>query len=69
MNIVRPDLLDQPMTRAEFLKNIGVGAVLLLGGGMFLQLFGNIHDVTKQGASRAYGINTYGGQNKQSGLQ
>lgn len=62
MKIVRPDLLDKPMTRAEFLKNIGIGAVLFLGGGVIMQYFGGV-DIT-QTPRRGYGLNTYGARIK-----
>ena len=55
------DLLDRPMSRAEFLKHMGVGLVLLFGGGIILQY---LHGVPRAGVrtkSTAYGANTYGG--------
>lgn len=57
------------MTRAEFIKNIGIGAVLLLGGGVLLQWFGHTQGAIVDGLSRAYGINTYGGSGKRDSLQ
>ena len=51
------------MDRAEFLKHVGVGAVLLLGGGMIARALGIELGAPKQQAV-GYGASTYGGGKK-----
>lgn len=53
------ELLEQPMDRKAFLKNVGVGVALLLGGNMIVRaLFGLQKHQTQ---AHGYGASPYGG--------
>ena len=52
------DLLDQPLDRKDFLKQVGMGAVMLLGGGLIMRGLSG----TQQSRSRGYGASSYGGR-------
>ena len=54
------DLLAKPMDRQEFLKHLGIGVVMLLGGGAILQIFGG-ETRKPTGSGSQYGGFTYGG--------
>ena len=53
------ELLDQPLDRKEFLKQIGLGTVMVFGGGLVARtLLGG----QTQKSSRGYGTSAYGGR-------
>ena len=59
-------LLSKPMTRQEFLRHIGVGGLLLVGGGFIVNAFGGLDKLISQptaktsGAGSGYGMSVYG---------
>lgn len=53
------NVLNQPMSRKEFLRTIGMMGVVVLGAGYFSKLFET--QGTRNSAGTAYGIGTYGG--------
>jgi hypothetical protein len=53
------DLLDQPLDRKDFLKQVGMGAVMLLGGGLIMR---GLSGTQQQSRSRGYGASSYGGR-------
>lgn len=58
----RKDLLDRPMTRREFIQQVGVGLFLVFGGGMisqFMSGFDNNHKAPT--STHNYGTRSYGG--------
>lgn len=63
IHLPQDTILSQEMDRAEFLKHVGVGAVLLLGGGMIARALGIELGAPKQQAV-GYGASTYGGGKK-----
>lgn len=52
-------LLDKPMDRKDFLRHIGLGAAMLMGGNLIVK--GAMAGSTKQQSSRGYGSSPYGG--------
>ena len=62
-------LLEKEMDRKEFMRFIGVGAMLLLGGGVIMNTLGNLNlgsGVTGKksksaGTGYGYGSSAYGG--------
>ncbi len=54
-------LLNKPMDRTEFLKNVGVGAVFLLGGGMVTRALGLGMPSQSGQQVHSYGASAYGG--------
>lgn len=58
------ELLEKPMDRKEFLRHMGVGALLIVGLG-FLVRSSNLFTSNKSqqlGVSGAYGMSPYGGR-------
>lgn len=56
------DLLEKPMDRKDFLRHMGVGALMLLGGNMIYQA---VVGVSKNRSSRVgYGSSAYGGNRR-----
>lgn len=60
MTIPKPAILKQEMDRKEFLKDVGIGLTLLLGGNMIIGAIKGIDHLNgrKQVVKRTYG---YGG--------
>lgn len=67
---VLQDLLDKPMTRQEFLRHVGVGSLLLMGGGMIVNSLGGFEKLVgrpaKQQTVFGYGASAYGGKQTRS---
>lgn len=63
------DLLNKSMDRKEFLRYVGVGSLLLMGGGMILNSLGGVNKLVNKGsaakprvaAEYGYGASVYGG--------
>lgn len=55
------DLLERPMSRKEFIQNVGVGLFLVFGGGMVSQFLGGFDNSSKKKPGNNYGIRSYGG--------
>lgn len=53
------DILDQPLDRKDFLKQLGLGTVMLLGGGLIVR---TLSGSQQQRVSRGYGMSPYGGK-------
>jgi hypothetical protein len=56
-------LLDKPMDRKEFLKNIGIGSLFMLGGGMIYQSLQEANTKPRKVVG-AYGASAYGGRRR-----
>lgn len=55
------DLLDRPMSRREFIQQVGVGLFLVFGGGAISQFLGGFDNSAKQRGNTDYGNRSYGG--------
>ncbi len=55
------DLLERPMSRKEFIQNVGVGLFLVFGGGALSQFLGGFDNSHKQRSANDYGTRSYGG--------
>jgi hypothetical protein len=55
------DLLDRPMSRREFIQQVGVGLFLVFGGGAISQFLGGFDHSTKGKGDVDYGNRSYGG--------
>lgn len=60
MTIPRPAILEQEMDRKEFLRNVGIGLLLLLGGNMIIGAIKGLEQMngSSQTSKRTFG---YGG--------
>lgn len=56
-------LLEKPMDRKDFLRHAGVGAVMMMGGGLVVQALTN-GGQRKRVAAAGYGSTTYGGSKR-----
>lgn len=56
------ELTTKEMDRKEFLQNAGVGALLLVGGGMIARALGLSLADTGRSQSAGYGSSVYGGR-------
>jgi hypothetical protein len=56
------ELLEKPMDRKDFLRHMGLGAVMLLGGNMVLK--GVLAGTTHHKQNLGYGTSPYGGAKK-----
>ncbi len=63
INIPKLAVLEQEMDRKDFLKYLGVGAMLLLGGNMIIGAFAGMgkSQQNSSGKSVGYGDSRYGG--------
>lgn len=56
-------LLEQRMDRKDFLRHIGIGAMLLLGGNMIMHALNGAQRInSKNNVSLGYGSSLYGGR-------
>lgn len=53
------NILDKPMDRGEFLKHVGAGAAVLLGGNMIARALLGMQKPNTSG--QGYGSSAYGG--------
>lgn len=53
-------LLDTPMDRKDFLRQVGIGGLLLLGGNLIIKTILGLGKDSHQ-TSRGYGSSAYGG--------
>jgi hypothetical protein len=54
------ELFDKPMDRKDFLRQVGIGGMLLLGSNLIIKTIFGLGRDTKQ-ASHGYGASAYGG--------
>ena len=54
------ELLERPMSRREFIQQVGVGLFLVFGGGAISQFLGGFENSSKQQSGRNYGNRSYG---------
>ena len=52
-------LLDTPMDRKDFLRQVGIGGMLLLGGNLIIRTMFGLKDSRQ--SSHGYGSSAYGG--------
>ena len=57
-------ILEQEMDRKDFVKNVGVGLLLLLGGSMIINALTGLDRGSKKSpsGSQGYGSSSYGGK-------
>lgn len=55
------DILSKPMDRKDFLRQVGIGGMLLLGGNIIIKTIFGLGRGTKQTSSHGYGASAYGG--------
>ena len=66
MTLPKLELLEQEMDRKDFLKSVGLGLMLLMGGGMIVNAISGMnkstsqHTSTTQRTSSGYGASGYG---------
>ena len=68
MTIPKLELLEQEKDRKEFLKNVGIGLALLLGGNMIIGAIAGLNRMNGQGrtptqrvsSTTGYGASRYG---------
>lgn len=63
MIVPRPAFLDEPMDRGEFLKTVGLGLLMLLGGNMVfgvLQAIDRTNQKSVPISGRGYSSSRYG---------
>jgi len=58
------DLLEKPMDRKDFLRHMGVGALMLLGGNMIYQAVTGISKNRSSNNHVGYGSSAYGGNRR-----
>jgi hypothetical protein len=56
-------LLDKPMDRKDFLRQVGVGGMLLLGGNLIIRTVLGLGKDSQQ-SSQGYGSSAYGGSRR-----
>ncbi len=61
IKLPKPAVLEQEMDRKDFLKYVGVGAMLLLGGNMIIGALTGLNKAQTRKKSAGYGSSTYGG--------
>ena len=63
MRLPKLAVLEQEMDRKDFIKYIGVGAMLLLGGNMIVSALSGLGKASASKSHKAagYGSSTYGG--------
>jgi hypothetical protein len=54
-------VLEKEMDRKDFIKYVGVGAMLLLGGNMIIGALTGLNKAQSSKKSVGYGSSTYGG--------
>lgn len=63
------DIMEKPMDRRDFLKHVGVGSLMLLGGGIIVKSLGGFEALTGGETAKdnreskvgvGYGASTYG---------
>lgn len=55
------DLLERPMSRKEFIQNVGIGLFLVFGGGVLSQFLGGFDKSPARRPGDTYGSRSYGG--------
>lgn len=56
-------LLDRPMDRKDFLRQVGIGGMLLLGGNIIVKTMLGLGKDTRT-TSQGYGSSAYGGSKR-----
>ena len=56
-------LLDTPMDRKDFLRQVGIGGMLLLGGNIIVKTMLGLGEDSRQ-SSHGYGSSPYGGSKR-----
>ncbi len=63
MKLPKLAILEQEMDRKDFVKNVGVGLLLMLGGSMIINALTGLDRGSKKSAgSQGYGSSSYGGK-------
>jgi hypothetical protein len=57
------DLLEKPMDRKDFLRHMGVGALMLLGGNIIYQAVTGVSK-NRSSSNVGYGTSAYGGNRR-----
>ncbi|MGB4761747.1 MAG: hypothetical protein WBP12_00120 [Candidatus Saccharimonas sp.] len=61
MKLPKLAVLEQEMDRKEFIKYVGVGAMLMLGGNMIIGALTGLNKAQTRKSSVGYGNSSYGG--------
>lgn len=61
MKLPKLAVLEQEMDRKDFLKYVGVGAMLMLGGNMVIGALTGLNKAHSTKKSMGYGSSSYGG--------